>query len=51
MKEFNQGKQCAVFGYSIHYNPYRHKGTAQQFIEWERGWNNQSMTKEAYKWR
>ena len=38
MKEYNHGAHCAKLGYSIHYNPYRHKGTPEQYTEWQQGW-------------
>jgi hypothetical protein len=38
MLEFIAGYECASQGYSIHYNPYRHKGSSLQFVSWENGW-------------
>lgn len=38
MLEFENGKRCAIEGHSIHYNPYRHKGTQEQYHNWIKGW-------------
>lgn len=37
--EFNLGKKHKEMGYSIYYNPYRNKGTPQQFGDWVKGYN------------
>ena len=39
-KEFEQGVNHYNLGKSIHYNPYRHKGTAKQFVDWVSGWKH-----------
>lgn len=39
-KAFESGKKCKRLGKSIHYNPYRNKGTATEFVEWELGWQS-----------
>lgn len=36
-KEFEEGRMHAKAGYSAHYNPYRHRGTAKQFLDWRDG--------------
>jgi len=41
-KEFNQGQKHREMCYSIHYNPYRHKGTPDQFCDWIKGWMNKN---------
>lgn len=46
MTPFEHGIKCAQSGYSIYYNPYRHKGTAEQYLDWEDGWI--SVMGEAY---
>jgi hypothetical protein len=38
MNEYQQGAQASKDGHSIHYNPYRHRGTPEQFIDWQNGW-------------
>ena len=37
---YKQGKLHNGMGYSIHHNPYRHRGTAKQYIDWEDGWKS-----------
>lgn len=39
-KEFREGVEHRNLGKSIYYNPYRHKGTTQQYIDWVTGWTN-----------
>lgn len=34
-----QGAKAFKSGYSIHYNPYRHKGSGGQYQDWEKGWD------------
>jgi len=36
---FKNGTECALAGKSIHYNPFRNKGTADQFNDWVSGYN------------
>ncbi|QGJ84340.1 hypothetical protein [Pseudoalteromonas phage XCL1123] len=36
--EYEQGKQAKLNGKSIEYNPYRHKGTVEQYNSWRKGW-------------
>lgn len=36
-KEFKMGYKNAGQGHSIHYNPFRHTGTGEQFKDWETG--------------
>lgn len=36
-EEYLAGKKSFEAGHSIHSNPYRHKGTAQQFNDYEEG--------------
>ena len=31
--------------YSIFYNPFRHSGSAQEYIDWEDGWKLKERTK------
>jgi len=33
------GKQHRELGKSIHYNPFRHKGTVQDYTDWIDGWS------------
>jgi ribosome modulation factor len=40
MSEFTQGAQANKDGHSIHYNPYRERGTAEQYCEWIKGWES-----------
>lgn len=37
---FKLGVQIAKMGYSIYFNPFRYKGTAQQFLDWESGYKS-----------
>lgn len=32
------GAQHRAMGYSIHYNPFRHKGEPQDYLDWILGW-------------
>jgi hypothetical protein len=34
---YKLGQAHKSMGYSVHYNPYRHKGTASQFVGWKKG--------------
>lgn len=36
-KEYKQGASHKKLGFSIHYNPYRNKGSARQFTNWVDG--------------
>ena len=40
MYSYNLGKKHKSMGYSIHYNPYRNKGTAKQFNDWLSGYRS-----------
>jgi hypothetical protein len=37
--EYKNGVLCAKAGKSIHYNPYRNKGSVTHFNEWIAGYN------------
>ena len=37
-EEYQQGIDAYKAGKSIHYNPYRHKGTPTQHSDWIAGW-------------
>lgn len=39
-EEYKQGVAAHEAGKSIHYNPYRHRGTSQQYSDWESGWKS-----------
>lgn len=39
-KAYKQGVEHRQAGKSIWYNPYRHKGKGQQFVDWENGWRS-----------
>ena len=41
-KSYKLGQQHNKMGYSMHYNPYRNKGTGDQFTDWENGYNSQN---------
>jgi hypothetical protein len=32
------GTKHRSLGFSIHYNPFRHKGDGQQYLDWIAGW-------------
>jgi hypothetical protein len=36
---FSKGMEVKKLGKSIEYNPYRHKGTAQEFEDFIKGYN------------
>jgi hypothetical protein len=36
---YKNGVLCAKAGKSIHYNPYRNKGTGEQYSNWIAGYN------------
>lgn len=46
-EEFARGAAARADGHSIHNNPYRHKGTAQQFLDWDAGWEAENTLREA----
>lgn len=35
---FEMGQQHKRMGFSIYYNPFRHKGSAKNYTDWEFGW-------------
>jgi len=37
-EEAKQGAEHRRLGKSIHYNPYRHKGTPKQYTDWRQGY-------------
>jgi hypothetical protein len=37
-RAYNLGCKVAAEGHSIHFNPYRHKGTAQEYCDFEAGY-------------
>ena len=39
-KEYKNGELCAKLSKSIHYNPFREKGTVEQYIDWLNGYNS-----------
>ncbi len=43
---YELGKEHNKKGYSIHYNPFRHKGSAKDYEAWERGWIDEENKKE-----
>lgn len=40
MNAFDQGKKAKKLGKSKEYNPYRHKGSPEDYTEWINGWNS-----------
>ena len=40
MKAYKKGVQIKKLGYSIDYNPYRHKGTAEEYIQFILGYES-----------
>jgi len=40
MTAFNKGVQIKKLGYSIHYNPYRHKGSAEDYEQFILGYKS-----------
>lgn len=36
------GMEHCDMGYSIHYNPFRYKGNADEYVEWENGWKEKA---------
>ncbi len=41
MNAYELGIKCKNMGYSIHYNPFRHKGSAEQYKQWILGYNHE----------
>jgi len=39
-ESYKLGKKHNALGYSIFYNPYRNKGTAKEFADWVKGYND-----------
>jgi len=39
---YDLGIQCRKMGYSIHYNPFRHKGSNEQYEQWVLGYIHES---------
>jgi hypothetical protein len=45
MKEaYFKGIEVKTLGKSIEYNPYRYKGTAQEYLDFVKGYNAQSVS-------
>ncbi len=40
MKAFNKGVKTKKLGHSIYYNPYRNKGTAEEYIQFILGYES-----------
>ena len=38
--EYKNGTDCALAGKSVHYNPFRNKGTVEQYTDWLDGYNS-----------
>jgi hypothetical protein len=37
---YKLGKEHHALGHSIYYNPFRHKGSGQDYLVWEAGWKS-----------
>ncbi len=44
-KAYLKGVKIAKLGKSIYFNPYRHKGAAQEFCDFESGWRSVKRNK------
>jgi hypothetical protein len=42
MDAYNLGIKCKIMGYSIYYNPFRHKGSPEQYQQWLLGYNHEN---------
>jgi len=40
MEAYKKGVQVKKLGYSIYYNPYRNKGTAEEYIQFILGYES-----------
>jgi hypothetical protein len=40
MNAYELGKKHHKLGRSIYYNPFRHKGSSQEYLAWEAGWKS-----------
>jgi len=45
MNAYDLGTQCKRLGYSVHYNPFRNKGSAEEYKQWVLGYISISDTK------
>jgi len=49
MTAFNEGVKIKKLGYSIHYNPYRNKGTANDYINFIAGYRSSKTRQKLNK--
>jgi len=40
MNAYKNGRLCKLQGHSIFYNPFRNKGTVENYLAWIDGWNS-----------
>ncbi len=43
---YKLGREHCKKGYSIYYNPFRHKGSPKDYVAWEKGWKDEKNKKE-----